>query len=368
MFEWQKHSQSHTEVPDYQHILEFIDLRAQASEASLSEANGAKKHHRRSQPDKVLSSFFSAKDSSADSCVLCKNEKHLCPKFKSLTNDGKLATLKSHNRCLNCLRSGHIAKHCKSLHHCRKCQKPHHTLLHVDTPVATKSTSNQPVTVVNNAAATVSRGLSCQTLLMTCHVQVHEPYGSSHTCRTLLDSASSTSFISERLTQSLGLPRRRLHAKIMGIAGITHDLTSQYYTNLTISPVNNVQSEIQTQAVIMPQVTCNLPVQSVPFNPDWVHLSDITLADPDFGQPDQIDLLLGVNVFVQVMRQGLQQGPARTPYAFETEFGWVLAGGTNDSLSLSSLVTVIMHHTTVDNGDQILRRFWGSRGTTNQRF
>ena len=58
------------------------------------------------------------------------------------------------------------------------------------------------------------------------------------------------------------------------------------------------------------------------------------------------------------MRQGLQQGPARTPYAFETEFGWVLAGGTNDSLSLSSLVTVITHHTTVDNGDRILRCFW----------
>ena len=104
MFEWQKHSQSHTEVPDYQHILEFIDLRAQASEASLSEANCAKKHHRRSQPDKVLSSFVSATDSSADSCVLCKNEEHqlyMCPKFIS---DEKLATLKSHNRCLNCLR------------------------------------------------------------------------------------------------------------------------------------------------------------------------------------------------------------------------------------------------------------------------
>ena len=37
MFEWQKHSQSSTDVPPYQELLEFIDLRAQASEASNSD-------------------------------------------------------------------------------------------------------------------------------------------------------------------------------------------------------------------------------------------------------------------------------------------------------------------------------------------
>ena len=37
LFEWQKSSQSHTEVPHYKHILEFLNLRAQASETSLVE-------------------------------------------------------------------------------------------------------------------------------------------------------------------------------------------------------------------------------------------------------------------------------------------------------------------------------------------
>ena len=35
LFEWQKHSQAKTEIPHYDDILEFIDLRAQASETSL---------------------------------------------------------------------------------------------------------------------------------------------------------------------------------------------------------------------------------------------------------------------------------------------------------------------------------------------
>ena len=37
MFEWQKHSQDSTEVPHFQKLLEFINLRAQASEVSMPE-------------------------------------------------------------------------------------------------------------------------------------------------------------------------------------------------------------------------------------------------------------------------------------------------------------------------------------------
>ena len=34
MFEWQRHSQDHTDIPDYQELLDFLNLRAQAAEAS----------------------------------------------------------------------------------------------------------------------------------------------------------------------------------------------------------------------------------------------------------------------------------------------------------------------------------------------
>ena len=360
MFEWQKHSQSSKDVPEYKEILAFIDLRARASETSTGEVNHhAQQRHRRHQPDKVLSSFVSATDTGGENCVLCKSEKHplyMCTKFKSLSYDEKLALLKSHNRCLNCLRSGHFAKHCKSLHHCRKCQKPHHTMLHVDTPSETKPTPTQSTTVTNHAATTVSKSIS-HTLLMTCRVRICDPQGSYRICRALLDSASSTTFVSERLTQSLCLPRTRLPAKIVGIAGVSHDSTSQVFTELSISPVNDPSTEIQTRAVIIPRVTCKLPVQQVPTSPDWLHLADLTLADPDFGQPDQIDLLLGVDVFVQVMRQGRRHGPVGAPTAFETDFGWVLAGGASGPLDCS-LMTIVTHHTTLATGDKILQRFW----------
>ena len=39
MFEWQQHSQEHIDVPDYQILLDFLNLRAQAAEASSDKKN-----------------------------------------------------------------------------------------------------------------------------------------------------------------------------------------------------------------------------------------------------------------------------------------------------------------------------------------
>ena len=47
MFEWQKHSQDCVDVPHYQELLNFIDLRAQASESSVS--NTSKKQSKDEQ-------------------------------------------------------------------------------------------------------------------------------------------------------------------------------------------------------------------------------------------------------------------------------------------------------------------------------
>ena len=64
----------------------------------------------------------------------------------------------------------------------------------------------------------------------------------------------------------------------------------------------------------------------VPFDLKWKQLFDLPLADPTFGRPGRIDLLLGVDVFADVLRQGQRTGPAGSPVAFETDFGWVLSG------------------------------------------
>ena len=129
MFEWQKFSQDSADVPHYLKLLEFINLRAQASEASISEHKRAPRnedHARKvTTTGKPIAAFTAtAGDSAANPCVMCKTEKHplyACSKFKALPHEKMVSTLKAHNLCLNCLKSGHFMKQCKSLHRCRIC-------------------------------------------------------------------------------------------------------------------------------------------------------------------------------------------------------------------------------------------------------
>ena len=57
---------------------------------------------------------------------------------------------------------------------------------------------------------------------MTCCVHIEASDGSMVEARALLDSASSASFISDRLTSSLSMPRSNRNVSILGIAGLSY--------------------------------------------------------------------------------------------------------------------------------------------------
>ena len=92
MFEWQKYSHN---VPHYQKLLEFINLHAQASEASISD------HRHTTRPEehptktsvagKPIASFAaSATPPSTNHCILCIVDKHplyACSQFKALNHE-----------------------------------------------------------------------------------------------------------------------------------------------------------------------------------------------------------------------------------------------------------------------------------------
>ena len=125
MFEWQRHSQGSASVPHYKEFLDFINLRAQASETSSSDHSkrvlkgDAHPPRRQSAPGKPVMSFAASTTDPSAACVLCKTDKHplyVCPKFKNQPHDKMVAVLKANDLCMNCLRSGHYVKQCKSSH------------------------------------------------------------------------------------------------------------------------------------------------------------------------------------------------------------------------------------------------------------
>ena len=429
-FEWRKFSHDLAEVPHYSKLLEFLNLRAQAAETSASDAG--KRYKSDANPvrkSKPIASFASTAEPLSN-CVVCNVAKHplyACQRFKAMAHGDKLFAAKAHKLCLNCLRPGHFIRQCKSMHRCQKCQKPHHSLLHVEeaptssssaasvdqsslptsfnTPIASSHTasiastppfaSSHATSIASSHTASIAStspfasshatsialshtasiastspfasshaapvasshatvGIKTNLLLMTCRVAVVSPEGRSIEARALLDSASSTSFISQRLVDSLQLPCSPQNAKISGVAGLTGSAAVQSIAKLAVHAVHSTNKWLDVTAVVAPRVTCDLPLHPVPFNKKWSHLSGIVLTDPDFGSPGRIDLLLGVDVFVDVVRAGRRAGPTDSPTAFETDFGWVLAGNAGPS----SPTHHVSHHVSLLTGDDILRKFW----------
>ena len=119
--------------------------------------------------------------------------------------------------------------------------------------------------------------------------------------------------------------------------------------------MNSPADKAQISAIVVPRVTCDLPVKPVTPQLSWKHLSDIPLADPDFGRPGRVDLLLGVDLFVASLLQGRRTGPPGSPTAFETKFGWVLAGLVESQGHPHQIAT---YHASLVTGVDLLRKFW----------
>ena len=297
MFEWH---QAQADVPHYNDLLSFVNLRAQAAESSVQQAGkrSQKPEHPVKRPanaPRQVTTFATNIDLSVH-CSLCKADKHplyVCPSFRAMNHSDKVALLKERKACMNCLSSGHFAKNCKSSHRCT--QRAHHTLLHVDdqrsgessagsTIASQTSTATAPTidTAINVSTSHAAIILHSNTLLMICKVFVTAPDGTSIEARALLDNASSASFISERIAQHLRLPRSTQKITVSGIAGLQRKAPIQAVTRFSVSPVSPSSKRLDVIAIIVPRVTCDLPLCPVYNSVTWSHVSDLTLADRDW--------------------------------------------------------------------------------------
>ena len=188
------------------------------------------------------------------------------------------------------------------------------------------------------------------------------PDGSTTQARALLDSASSTSFITERLAQRLRLVRRSHSVKISGIGATSNQPSSRGVTNFSIARPDDKGKIVPVEALILSKITSNLPLHPVSLDSKWKHLDGLQLADPEFGTPGNVDLLLGADTFSRVVLHGRRFGPSGSPSAFKTRFGWVLAGAVHigQHTSQSSANQCYISTITEENLriDDALRRFW----------
>ncbi|XP_039315440.1 uncharacterized protein LOC113004411 [Solenopsis invicta] len=89
------------------------------------------------------------------------------------------------------------------------------------------------------------------------------------------------------------------------------------------------------------------------------HLADLALADPNLCSADPCDLLIGVDLYGEIFRDGIRRGASGQPFAQNTIFGWVVSGPTPVQRPNSQTLTTQQCSNSASLSlDKELRRFW----------
>ncbi|XP_074028529.1 uncharacterized protein [Leptinotarsa decemlineata] len=285
--------------------------------------------------------------------------------------------VKTKRWCFNCLGSRHVIKDCTSKSHCLNCGQTHHTLLHFGItappinqlhqdqssslpPVGDNLPQNQASSAFTNIKPSTHSqcqpsNMNTTILLSTALIEVLDARGDYQQIRALLDSGSQINIISQSCCNRLGLYNQN-HNISLSIQGI-NDMNSSASkaVSLQIRPCTSPKPLIKLNAIVMPKVCNKMPSHDLNVT-SWSHLSNLKLADPHFNISNEIDLLLGAEIFSLILNSGRRPGKHNEPNAFHTIFGWILMGSIPNPSS-SELLTSL-HCSCNPNLDSTLKRFW----------
>ena len=237
-------------------------------------------------------------------CSYCQGEHFIsyCEKFKGLSPKDRFEAVKKAVLCLNSLRKNHRLSECSSPR-CRKCSRKHNTLLHFErqSPIETSSLERTDQASSTSKSTTCALASICsEALLATAIVDLFIPQGKSKTCRVFLDSGSQENFITEDTASFLKLHKKEVNVAVTGVehtsAEIKHSVSaimksrfSKYQKNLDFFVLSRITAK-------MPSLSLNLMDFKIPKN--------ITLSDPNFHKPSDIDILISVRLFYKLLCVG----------------------------------------------------------------
>lgn len=354
--EWQ--CKLNSEIPTFAQLEKFLETRCQYLE-SLNQGSGhLKQSHFQTKQKYPRSSVTNVSNSSSKYyCALCKKSNHAlhqCNKFCKLPISARIEKANELNVCKVCLRVGHDVANCKSDIKCRQCHAKHNALVHVEE--ATHITES-PTTSNNNHCNTyVSEGL-----LSTAVIYIQNNIGQFIKCRALLDNGSQSNFITKDLCCQLGITSKKINHQITGINMSLGKVTD--IVQITIkSRFTAFQAKIN--CLVLSTITQNLPLLSFPASELNIP-ENVNLADEQFSESRKIDLLLGTQLFLQLLYSGKIQLQPHKVYLQNTALGWIIGGSINVDGCLFSACNLALN-TDTDSENFLLNnqiaKFWELEG------
>lgn len=372
-FELEKDS---NDQPKLEEFLEFLEKRSSALE-NVSHTTDVRNKPRVTHVANNLSNNNSKINLK---CMFCKLENHTlykCLKFKNCSDTEKRKFVQDNNLCFNCLGTRHTVINCNSIG-CKVCGKKHHTFLHgismlkkeYDTlktsALASTTETNDTVsqteesTAESSVASAVTKHPTLATqsnysqiLLATARVLLVANTGVKMEARALLDPASQTTFITSDLCKRLKVNGYRKIINIQGISDSTANTNLMVDLKIQSQLINNFN--IEASCAVLDKITCPLPLSNI--NTHTLQIpSDLKLADPKFYVSSKIDMLIGADIFFDLITPGLIRLGQNLPTLQNTYLGWIIGGPIpNQTASVNLTVNLFSQTQTVE---ELIPKFW----------
>ncbi|XP_062700372.1 uncharacterized protein LOC134284888 [Aedes albopictus] len=396
--QWESHYRS-TNVPEYKDIIIFLQGHLSVlqslppSKSHLAEFSKAE--HQRPIKSKI-NTVHAVTSSVISSCPFCSKSPHSpfkCDFFQGLPVSQRFDLVKKKNLCINCFSSSHMLRSCSSSS-CRVCNQKHHTMLHQSPNDRPSNPSKPPAPAIprSNPASPENQTLSNQSssqslptsssasehpkpsssatslvsttvvetprsapatvLLQTAIVKVFSTNGHTQWARALLDPASQLNLINESLVQRLKLHRYQCHQEIGGV-GNSSIVSSHAVLVRMGSHCTDFAAEQRCH--ILKKITRDLPCRSLDAS-SWTLPPNVILADPKFHEPGPIDLLLGMELYYDLLLDGFTKLGPEKPILQNTVFGWVASGRIGSSPP--NRTPKLAHVCSDQRLDELISRFW----------
>lgn len=307
------------DFPTLKEFTEFIKRKCEVLEA----LHVGKGHTNFKESQKISKSHLAT--NSNLKCKICSLSHFIynCSKFKEMDVDQRIVEVKRLKLCINCLKSDHFIKECRS-RSCTKCNRKHNSLLHKNFEESERQIVSNSGPTSDSASLTPSETVVTHcannsfehVLLSTVSVLVFDKNGKSHEIRALLDNGSQSNFITRDLSKQLSLPISKSNISVRGIGEATSN--ANYVTWVKLESCRNNYSA-SLKCFILDNITNRLPEFNL--NIDKLEIpSKLTLADPTFYKSGKIDMLIGAQIFWKTLCVGQVKLGNDRPILQKTQF------------------------------------------------
>ncbi|XP_066589184.1 uncharacterized protein [Prorops nasuta] len=379
--------------PTFQEFIDFLERRVQSLgmivsvdsmkdlEVKLTSVNN---HRMNTRMKKVVHVSHSTNvNSSTDrKCYICSGAHMVfqCTKFIKKAVKDRRIMVKRNRLCFNCL-GKHTFALCPSERRCNICKEKHHTLIHLEKNtknISTKDlntgTSFEPARSINTVKTLMLNKDNYENtvILATAQVILMGPNDTKCIFRALLDQGAECSFVSENVVQTLNLKKWKVNISLSGV-GVSRAVVAKARVNLTLKSTCHFGFELEFEALVLPRLTAQLPSREIILHKDQLLIGKI-LADHQFYRSGPIDLILGADIYGQLLLDGIHKLSLSGLVAQNTRLGWIISGPVvNKRLvrtirNTGDMQSVHMHNCLIDeNISKALQRFWELEEVLDQK-